>query len=530
MPLGLFSPFSSQLITAATGLTFIFLFHYVLRTRQRRSLLRAAMPPGPRLGWLGFGDNRHDVPSSQPWKEYARWHQEFGPIISAVLGNTNIVVLGTLKAATDLLEKRGSIYSSRARNIIGGEILSRHMRGVGMPYGPKWRNWRSLVHSGLSVEASRSYKPLQSLEARIFLRGVMDEHNPDLYPLHVRRFALSVVTSVGYGKRVNTLQDDIVLENIEIDHYFLRAMSGYSIVEYWPILLHLPEYLQWFRWIPEKMRLRDTRIYTHFLAEVRKRVENGTAMPCIAVCGLEKQKEWGLSDTELAYACSAPWQAGGSSTTALIEVFIMAMLLFPGVMYKAQEEIDSVIGRLRQPEFQDLDDLPYTHALVKEIQRWRPILPLAVAHSNVYADEYEGCFIPSGSTVYANVYMMARDPEMFPDPDAFKPERFLGPHAIPTFTAGFGFGRRQCAGMHIAVNSVFILVSKLLWAFNIDPNIDPLTGHPVFPNPDDMEGELVVRPKKLNYILTPRGDRDQTRNVILAEAEHAETEALAWTA
>lgn len=79
------------------------------------------------------------------------------------------------------------------------------------------------------------------------------------------------------------------------------------------------------------------------------------------------------------------------------------MLLFPSVARKAQDEIDSVVGRNRQPEFQDLDDLPYTNAVIKEFQRWRPITPLAIAHSNLYADEYEGWFIPSGSTIYANI-------------------------------------------------------------------------------------------------------------------------------
>lgn len=73
------------------------------------------------------------------------------------------------------------------------------------------------------------------------------------------------------------------------------------------------ERLQWFRWTPEKMRLRDTSIYTKYLNGVRERVKMGTAMPCIAVCALERQTEWNLSDLELAYACSAPWQAGGSS-------------------------------------------------------------------------------------------------------------------------------------------------------------------------------------------------------------------------
>lgn len=71
---------------------------------------------------------------------------------------------------------------------------------------------------------------------------------------------------------------------------------------------------------------------------------------------------------------------------------------------------------------------------------------------------------------------------------------------------------------------------RLLWAFHIRPCIDPLTGRPILPNPDDLEGEMLVRPRNLTYRLVLRGDQEQTRDVILAEAERAETEALAWAA
>jgi hypothetical protein len=61
------------------------------------------------------------------------------------------------------------------------------------------------------------------------------------------------------------------------------------------------------------MRARDTKIYMKLLNEVRERVKNGTARPCVAERALERQVEWGLNDVELAYAASAPWQAGGNS-------------------------------------------------------------------------------------------------------------------------------------------------------------------------------------------------------------------------
>jgi len=75
----------------------------------------------------------------------------------------------------------------------------------------------------------------------------------------------------------------------------------------------LQECLQWFRREPEQMRQRDTRVYLDLLNDVREGIEAGTAMPSIASKALEKTANWGLSDVEIAYALSTPWQAGVST-------------------------------------------------------------------------------------------------------------------------------------------------------------------------------------------------------------------------
>lgn len=79
------------------------------------------------------------------------------------------------------------------------------------------------------------------------------------------------------------------------------------------------------------------------------------------------------------------------------------MLHNPDVMRKSQEELDRVVGSERLPDFGDMYLLPYTQAIMKETLRWRPILPLGVAHSNISDDVYNGMFIPKGSRIHANV-------------------------------------------------------------------------------------------------------------------------------
>ena len=79
------------------------------------------------------------------------------------------------------------------------------------------------------------------------------------------------------------------------------------------------------------------------------------------------------------------------------------MLHFPTVMRKAQAEIDTVAGADRMPDFAEQDSLPYVTAVMNETLRWRPVAILGgTPHASSADDEYQGMFIPKGSTIYAN--------------------------------------------------------------------------------------------------------------------------------
>jgi cytochrome P450 len=75
------------------------------------------------------------------------------------------------------------------------------------------------------------------------------------------------------------------------------------------------------------------------------------------------------------------------------------MLVFPEALKKAQEEVDRVVGRDRQPDFEGMEGLLYLQASIKESLRWRPLVLLAISHSNSSTDEYQGMYIPKGSKI-----------------------------------------------------------------------------------------------------------------------------------
>ncbi|KAF8263061.1 cytochrome P450 [Lactarius quietus] len=164
---------------------------------------------------------------------------------------------------------------------------------------------------------------------------------------------------------------------------------------------------------------------------------------------------------------------GGADTTAsALQTFILAMTLFPEAQRKAQAEIDQVVGSSRLPDFEDQDALPYVQAVLKEVLRWHPVIPLGSVHSAMVSDVYKGYYIPAGTIIIPNIWYasfkaMMHDPEVFPDPERFLPERWLSLDAPAFPTQAFGFGGRRCPGRYFARPSVWLNIVGILATFDI---------------------------------------------------------------
>ena len=151
-----------------------------------------------------------------------------------------------------------------------------------------------------------------------------------------------------------------------------------------------------------------------------------------------------LTDTQLSYVIGNTYEAGADTTTMTLQVFTLAAVLHQDKVKILQQEIDSVVGRDRMPTFEDTEKMPYLTAFVKEIHRWRPVLPGGVPHAITADDEYMGYHIPKGAAVIGGHWAISMDEEMYPNPDSFEPERFLKNPDLAY--SQFGYGRRKCIG------------------------------------------------------------------------------------
>jgi len=185
----------------------------------------------------------------------------------------------------------------------------------------------------------------------------------------------------------------------------------------------------------------------------------------------------------------------------------VAALLHPEIQITAQKEIDAVTGRGRLPTFDDRPRLPFVDAICKEVLRWRPIGPLGIPHAVTEDNVYKGFFIPKGAMVLGNVWAIFHDPTIYPDPDTFKPERFLNTDGSlrddPVLISAFGFGKRLCPGRHLVDSVLFIVVASLLSVFKVENGSGGDGGPDAYP----YTGTGISQPKSFSFSILPRDRR-----------------------
>jgi len=226
----------------------------------------------------------------------------------------------------------------------------------------------------------------------------------------------------------------------------------------------------------------------------------------------------------VAYIAGSAFEAGTGTTSGTIHFFLMAMILNPSVLKKAQEEIDITLRAdgldptEQPPTFDHINRLPYCVALCKEVFRWIPAAPGGFPHYSDNDDNYKGYHIPAHTMVIPNIWAMQHDGRFFPNPLVFNPERFLKKESSATngevaehdpLTEGhwaFGFGRRSCPGKYMGAKSVWIGITQLIWGFNIKHARDK-AGHIVPIDPNKVTSGINIEPEEFVMSIEPRSER-----------------------
>ncbi|KAJ6570091.1 cytochrome P450 [Mycena vulgaris] len=476
---------------------------------KRRSASTLPLPPGPRK--LPLVGNLFSMPSHSEWETYWKWSQESNSdIIHLNAAGTSIVVISSVEAAKDLLDKRSVIYSDRPRSTMLNELVGADFMFAFQKYGDTWRTHRRLFHQDFQPIAAKLFRPQELQAAHQLIRRILD--TPDDFAQHFLHVMGAIIMSIAYGLDVKPSDDPY----LNAAHAAIRAISaagihGRFLVDNLPALKYIPN---WFPGAEFKRKAAEWNGMVKKMMDIpftdaKRAWVEGVARPSFTtnrLRALYENEGEAVQEQDIKEVAGTLYAGGTDSTSATLLGFVRAMLENPDAQRKAQKEIDSVVSPGQLPDFTDEAALPYVTAVLKEILRWWTIAPIGVPHFIAVEDIYRGYRIPAGSVVIANSWAMLHDETVYPDPHLFKPERFLidgqlNP-AIRDPEAAFGFGRRACPGRHMARDTLWIMVASMLAVFDIAKAVDQ-DGQPIEPPPGHIS-ELVVTPLPFKCSITPR--------------------------
>ncbi|THH03671.1 hypothetical protein EW145_g6097 [Phellinidium pouzarii] len=439
------------------------------------------------------------MPTSFEWLKAAEWKKIYGDIVFVESLGKPMVFLGSYEGAVELLEKRSSIYSSRPRSIMMskagiGSLRTCHTATDGEDTDPIYGNTSSqqqsqttstcklAKHTTCSADSFGRQRTSYSIFASTCVLMQNLNRLADAFGLcyDLSSSIGATIMMMAYGHEVEP-ENDPYISLAEKGAYAVgvAAAPGAFLVELIPWLRHVPA------WIPgagfqnvakEAHALSHDMRYKPYY-ETKAKVLEGTARPSMTNSLIEANMDetGNIRDEETIANTAGVAYIGGSDTR------------------RAQEELDRVVGRDRLPSIEDKATLPYVNALCNECLRWQPVTPLGGPRMLMEDDVYNGYFLPKGAMIIYNVWLFLHDPEEYPDPDTFRPERFLvgqgqcaegetRPTKVPRDPSKvtFGFGRRICPGRHMAMNTIFLTVSSVLSAFDIQKAIGQ-DGRPITP-------------------------------------------------
>ncbi|KAF8595468.1 cytochrome P450 [Ceratobasidium sp. AG-I] len=494
-------------VVLGVATSFVALILAYLRKQRTTSL---PLPPSPKSDFL-MGHLR-SMPSSDEHKVYQQWGEDLrSDIISfTVMGQVTIVLNSTV-AATELLAKRSSIYSDRPQlPILCNPNLVGWQNNTGfLVYGDRWRNQRRMSHEFLHKQASKSLWPLVVKHSRLGLQRLID--SPENFPTEIRRISGSLLLSSVYGYEVTTAEDPLVkVVETAIHGLSQAALPSNFYVNIFPWLEYVPAWFPGAEWKRKAISWRadkDSMLNEPF-NYTKHQMASGDASPSMLKTLLTDLAKRPSSNEEeedcIRWATGTLFGAGADTSSSSALVFVLAMILNPDVQAKGQKEIDNLLEGARLPEVEDQESLPYICNIVKEVFRWRTVVPLGVPHACIREDQYKGYRIPKGAVVISNSWAMSNDEDVYTDPDRFNPDRFLDP-SVPDAPA-FGFGRRSCPGVHLAESALFMTISSLLAIFNINPASDS-NGVPIIPKGDMGANLLVSCPVPFECSIVPRSEK-----------------------
>ncbi|XP_031093495.1 cytochrome P450 CYP736A12-like [Ipomoea triloba] len=445
-----------------------------LKSRKKR------LPPSPRrlpiLGHLHLvGKTPH-----QDLQKLAKIH---GPIMHLRFGFVDNIVVSSPQAAELFLKTHDLNFASRPPSEAAKYMAYGQKSMVFGEYGPFWRNMRKLCTLELLSNAKiNSFQSMRREELRLLIESCKQ--------------AAKTGEAVDLSAKVSSMSADMSCRMVFGKKYEDKDLGekGFKAVIQESLHLtgipNLGDYIPYFSKIDTQnltRRMKDVaQLFDQFFEKIideheqqAKNQGNTQTTKDFVDIMLEIRRSGETSfefRREHVKSMMLDLLVTSMDTSSTAIDWIMSELLKnPEIMKKVKKEIERQVGYDRMVEEEDLEHFEYLEMVIKESLRLHLIVPLLVPHASIEDCIVDGFHIPKKSRIIVNAWAIARDPNVWSDPEKFIPKRFnenavdyRGKHFeyLP-----FGSGRRSCPGMQLGLTTVRLVVAQLIHCFDWDlPN------------------------------------------------------------
>ncbi|KAG6926296.1 cytochrome P450 2G1 [Chelydra serpentina] len=462
-----------------------FTFPLILLTAFLLFLLRRghnagqrSLPPGPPpLPLLG---NLLQLRGPSLLQSLLGLRDKYGPVFTVYLGPQRVVVLWGYEAVKEALVDQAEEFGGRE----GLALVERTSKGNGLFFsnGETWRQLRRFALSTLRNfgMGKRSIEERIQEEIQYLLEEFRKTEGTPLDPTFVlRRSVSNVICSVVFGARFSyedeafqTLLNLIQANFRRVDTVWVQLYNLFPAV-----MNHLPgPHNRLFENFAEQKRYVAGVVQKH-----RETLDPSSPRDYTDAFLIRMQQEENDPDTKfhhenLVLSALDLFFAGTETTSTTLRYGLLILLKYPHVTERIQEEIERVIGQDRAPCMEDRTKMPYTDAVIHEIQRFVDITPLGVPHSVTRDTQFRGYAIPKGTAVFPILHSVLHDPTQFEDPETFDPGHFLdeaGGFQKKAAFMPFSAGKRACPGEGLARMELFLFFTAVLQRFTLQSPVDP---------------------------------------------------------
>ncbi|XP_044151805.1 cytochrome P450 2C29-like isoform X1 [Bufo gargarizans] len=448
------------------ALYFILIFIIFILLSWVKQKAYKSLPPGPTpipvLGTPKYIDLR-DVSM-----KFQKLSQEYGTVFTIWKMSEPVIVLYGYETVKEALVDYDDVFSGRPN------IPAMHAFSKGYDInGARWRSLRRFTLTTLKNfgMGNKALKMRLLSESKSLIKAMSETGGKPFNPRMFLACALgNIISSVLFGEHFD-YKDEKLQELLTYTSTFITAIKSplSTLCNTVPALLKVPvikhqvlkrtKFLATFvnkyiKYHKETLNPESQRDYMdHYLMKIKE---------------VEHEMDPDFCDTSLLAIVTGLLAAGTDTMTSTLKFSLVLMAHYPEIQAKVQQEIDELTKSLRPPEITDKPHLPYTNAVIHEIQRVLDLTPTALHHATNEDVKFRGYTIPKGTTVIPFLTSVLMDPSQWETPEEFNPGHFLtedGEFRTRAAFLVFSAGKRVCLGEHLARMEVFTLFSTLLQKF-----------------------------------------------------------------